>query len=351
MSDLGVQSNPTEALNDYLGVGGSTPSDYSSNILANRSKYAGVQKIGQRQQKAANTLARFDFPVPGGGGLAAGPDTQVQGKLAADRSGWQGFQGGPKQVRTAIDVIPSKKLNRWLIANGHDIEHLNPVFARHLIRLAKASGDPIQVTSGYRSVEDQAAIDPGTNPKAPPGLSSHQFGMALDADFTDKQADLASQFGLEHGQGGPGVADPPHTELVAPGAIKKAARFAPIRSGYAPPGVPLSEGDLGNWSSAGTGSYTGGAGAAGGSLGGGSVGGGGTGGGGVPGAGAVEQAPISAPPLYSPRNRTGTAASPASPSSVSDIANTLEAILAGETPQGESVLEQLLSGRRRRSGR
>lgn len=289
-------------------------------------------------------------PVKVKGGMG-GANMQLAGKRAADSAGWQGFQGGPKQVRTAIDVINPNKLNRWLTANGHDIEHLNPVFARHLIRLAKASGEPISVTSGYRSVEDQAAIDPGTNPKAPPGLSSHQFGMALDAAFTARQTQLAPRFGIEHGGAGPGVADPPHSELTDPRLIRKALKFAPIRSGYAPAGIPLSQGDLGNWTSAGVGAGVP-AGTSGGGVGGyGAALGGGISGGGVAAGGAAGGAGGGfAPPAYPIGGSTSPlAAMSTGAQGLGDISGALEQLLSGAPPAAgqEDALAKILRGSRR----
>jgi len=161
--------------------------------------------------------------------------------------------GGPKNVKHAVEVVGKEPLKKWLKPTNsgtagywRNIATLNPVFAGQLVKLAKATGEPIVVTSGYRSTEDQEAIDPGTNPAAPPGYSAHQFGMAADTEMSQRQAELAPQFGLEHGAAGPGVADPPHTELTDMGLIKKAMQYGPIRSGYAPDGWQ-SVGDLGSF--------------------------------------------------------------------------------------------------------
>lgn len=166
---------------------------------------------------------------------------------------WQ-LVGGPEDVRSAIEVLGKKVLDQWLPAQGggtsnypRNVYNLNPVLARQMVKLAKATGEPILITSGYRSVEDQANISAGVNPKAPPGLSSHQFGMAADAEMSAEQAAMAPRFGLVHGEAGAGVPDPPHTELTDAKLIREALRYGPIRSSYAPAGVPISEGDLGNW--------------------------------------------------------------------------------------------------------
>lgn len=172
---------------------------------------------------------------------------------AVAKPAWM-LEGGPKNVKHAVQILGAAPLKKWLKPTNsgtagywRNIADLNPVLARQLVKLAKATGEPIVITSGYRSVEDQEAISSGTNPKAPPGLSAHQFGMAADSEMSQRQAELAPKFGLEHGEGGPGVADPPHTELTDLKLIREAMKYGPIRSGYAPLGWQ-SEGDLGSFS-------------------------------------------------------------------------------------------------------
>lgn len=164
------------------------------------------------------------------------------------------FEGSPSDVRTAGDVIPHKKLFKWLegaggnTANRENIANLNPVFARHLLRAAIKSGDPLLITSAQRMEEEQAEIDPGTNPAAPPGYSVHQFGGAADTEPTPEQIKLLEEEGIEHGYAG-GEPDPPHTEFTDPRLIKRMTRFGPVRSGYAPPGLEEAVGDITGWSS------------------------------------------------------------------------------------------------------
>jgi hypothetical protein len=44
----------------------------------------------------------------------------------------------------------------------------------------QATGKKLQINSAYRSAEEQAAVNSGNNPKAAPGNSRHQSGMAVD---------------------------------------------------------------------------------------------------------------------------------------------------------------------------
>lgn len=195
--------------------------------------------------------------------LAAAREWSPMDKAAGSKAAFKApdsplaFEGGPQDVRTAIDVVPKHKLFKWLqgaggsTGNRDNIANLNPVFARHLIRAAAKSGDPLTITSGQRMEEEQAAIDPGTNPAAPPGYSVHQFGGAVDSEPTAEQVRLLEEEGIEHGYAG-GEPDPPHTEFTDPRLIKRMTDFGPVRSGYAPAGLEEAVGDITSWSGDGT---------------------------------------------------------------------------------------------------
>lgn len=68
-----------------------------------------------------------------------------------------------------------------------DLEHLDPIFYRDLRALldtCKAHGAEYQIVSGYRSLDEQAALYrahlAGGPLAAPPGSSAHNFGLACD---------------------------------------------------------------------------------------------------------------------------------------------------------------------------
>lgn len=249
--------SPQEQAQVILSSGWGTTQIPLGSATAQRANTRGLRKAKKQYRQVAEAAQELGI-----GPRAAGPRKSGQGSPS-----WQ-LVDRPEDVRSAIQVLGKKILDKWLVPTNsgtagysRNIYNLNPVLARQMVKLARATGTPITITSGYRSVEDQAAIDPGTNPAAPPGLSAHQFGMAADAEMTAEQTAMAPKFGLVHGEAGPGVADPPHTELTDPRLIKEALKYGPIRSGYAPAGVPLSEGDLGSWRDGGVGSgasYSGG---------------------------------------------------------------------------------------------
>jgi hypothetical protein len=71
--------------------------------------------------------------------------------------------------------------------------------------LAKAEqllGEPVPITSGFRSTEEQAALyarrSENPYPVAPPGSSAHERGLAVDvpATFVPRLLSVAGQAGL-----------------------------------------------------------------------------------------------------------------------------------------------------------
>lgn len=127
------------------------------------------------------------------------------------------------------------------------------------LRLADRSQDFIQdnpgtyMSSGVRSTADQARLyaDRGNNPNpvAPPGLSNHERGLAVDiGGMTPDQRAMLSQYGLS--QRVPN--DPPHVELARntqfaqadTGTANDAAALpanAQAAQGYAVPGQPAQQ--------------------------------------------------------------------------------------------------------------
>lgn len=76
---------------------------------------------------------------------------------------------------------------------AHHLANLHPKFApavRYLVEEAEAMGIPVTITSGFRSIEEQRRVcadlkererkGHGRFPCATPGLSAHQYGLAVD---------------------------------------------------------------------------------------------------------------------------------------------------------------------------
>jgi len=98
--------------------------------------------------------------------------------------------------------------------------------ARNLPRVASKYGFQVRITSGYRSKQTQARLyndyisGRSQYPASPPGMSAHNFGMALDIISTNTEAlvNMLTQAGLQWA----GPKDPIHFQL--PGKIASRTR-------------------------------------------------------------------------------------------------------------------------------
>jgi hypothetical protein len=102
------------------------------------------------------------------------------------------------------------------VAGTGSAKGLAPAMLAALARAEQLLGQPVPITSGYRSTEAQAALyaNRANNPYpvAAPGTSMHERGLAVDvpADFVDRLLAVAPRAGLCHPYP---VDDPIHFEL------------------------------------------------------------------------------------------------------------------------------------------
>lgn len=75
------------------------------------------------------------------------------------------------------------------------------------------TGKMLQINSAFRSPEEQASVNSGSNPKAAPGKSLHNVGRALDINSA-QVADLQSLGMLGKYGFGPLAGDPPHIQAL-----------------------------------------------------------------------------------------------------------------------------------------
>jgi len=154
----------------------------------------------------------------GPGGASPGGRAAPAGGSPSTMDGFDigGGGGGPPEV-APDDYI---KFTGGTGDKAH-FDKLEPGVRSQFMQMAMAynqmTGKKLQVNSAFRSPEEQAAVNPGTNPKAAPGMSLHNVGRALDIQ-SDQRADLErmgllSQYGFR-----PLAGDPPHVS-AASGAI------------------------------------------------------------------------------------------------------------------------------------
>jgi len=58
--------------------------------------------------------------------------------------------------------------------------HVRDAFIKMAMDYNQLTQDKLQINSAFRSPEEQARVNSGTNPKAAPGMSKHNFGLAVD---------------------------------------------------------------------------------------------------------------------------------------------------------------------------
>ena len=172
----------------------------------------------------------------GGGGLAGVKDAAGGGGVGFFRALGMGMQGlglgatGPGPG-TVGNVRP-EDLIKFTSGTGTS-EHfgkLEPSVQQAFLSMAQdysnLTGDKLQVNSAFRSHDEQAAVNPGANPKAAPGMSKHNIGRAVDIQSSQK--DFLQRQGLLDRYGFKTLAnDPPHI-FMKDGGIATGPR-----SGYA----------------------------------------------------------------------------------------------------------------------
>jgi hypothetical protein len=153
---------------------------------------------------------------------AIGPPAPAKGSTSPPAP----VTGGPPPIN-ALDFI---KFTGGTGSEEH-FKKLQPNVQSAFLQMAQEynnlTGKKLQVNSAFRSPEEQANVNSGTNPKAAPGMSLHNIGRALDIQ-SNQVADLASQgllgkFGFKTLAG-----DPPHISMADGGILSGP------RSGYQP---------------------------------------------------------------------------------------------------------------------
>ena len=151
----------------------------------------------------------------------------------------------PSAVETGASAEELKKYVR-LKDSSINLDGLNEQMKERLAGLAKEyfnkTGQKIQINSGYRSPEEQAALFAkyGAPRAAPPGRSRHESGLAIDINSTD--ANKAIELGLmaKYGFTRPVPGETWHVE-----PIETAKRGATPDNPYKP-GAPIVASNNGN---------------------------------------------------------------------------------------------------------
>lgn len=193
-------------------------------------KYYGVA-LDEKMQAAKNTLKLAEKgklnadlkPIADGGGAKGGAP-------AAGGAAGGGGAGAAPQAKSASvagggpPAINPKDFVKFTGGTGDEshFNQLQPGVQTAFLEMAQQynnlTGDKLQMNSGFRSPEEQAKTDSGTNPKAAPGMSLHQQGRAVDINSSQRnkleQLGLLAQSGFK-----PLANDPPHIYMKDGGIL------------------------------------------------------------------------------------------------------------------------------------
>jgi uncharacterized protein YcbK (DUF882 family) len=234
-----AQRKASNNMQDFLNLG-INPVTKAMSILADvveglTSFIPGAGRARERAKEAelnkqGKTSARQDQVALVSGSaedqMAAATGSAGTAQLTPAEQAAYAAKGGPPAIN-ALDYI---KFTSGTGSEEH-FKKLQPNVQSAFLQMAQEynslTGKKLQVNSAFRSPEEQANVNSGTNPKAAPGMSLHNIGRALDIQ-SDQVADLASQgllgkFGFKTLAG-----DPPHISMANGGILSGP------RSGYQP---------------------------------------------------------------------------------------------------------------------
>lgn len=212
--------------------------------VASESKYLEAQKRGAKPGAAAAAPAAGGAAPAGAAAPAPAPTpTAPPGPGAAAEPNVPA--SGPGKTPEITDYI---KFSGGTGSLEHFMQ-LQPNVAKSFVRMARdfnniTGGDKLQVNSAFRSPEEQANVNSGTNPKAAPGMSLHQHGRAID--IQSAQVEMLKAKGLLSFHGfKPLEGDPPHIYMAEGGVIPATPGGVDVTAGEAGKNeafVPLPDG-------------------------------------------------------------------------------------------------------------
>lgn len=217
------------------------------------------KKINQLQQQAAPaaTMSRSVAVAPGGQVTAApkAPEEPSMLEKAKINVG-AAVSGAVASVKSFFGMGTSgNDLAKYVRVKDSsvDLNGLNPQLKERFAALAKEynekTGKKIQVNSGYRSPEEQAALYAKLGPPkaAPPGRSRHESGLAIDINSPD--ANKAIELGLmsKYGFTRPVRGETWHVEPI------ETAKRGPTPDNPYKPGAPVAVANSGKVASPETG--------------------------------------------------------------------------------------------------
>ncbi len=226
-----------------------------------------LEGFKKRSEIAAKAVADYNkkFAAPAGGAAGGGAAPAAGGGAAPAAGGTAPAAPAARAVKGGAapaslpsggpSQAPKRSWTDYITFTGgtgskeHFGKLLDPVqqnFAQMAEDYMSLTGKRLQVNSAFRSPEEQAKVDPGTNPKALPGNSLHQQGRAVDINSSQvedlKRSGLLQEFGFNPLQG-----DPPHIFMKDGGIVKASEGGTPAvigEGGQDEAVIPLKNGAL-----------------------------------------------------------------------------------------------------------
>ena len=151
---------------------------------------------GKQGQVGGGTTLLNKTGITGGGAPTVSPITPPAGAGSANIDSLINFSGGT--------------------GDKTHFQQLNPTVLNNFVQMASSyfsnTGKKLQVNSAFRSMEEQAKVNSGGNPRAAPGKSLHNVGKALDINSSQvselQSSGLLGQYGFSPLNG-----DPPHIQM------------------------------------------------------------------------------------------------------------------------------------------
>jgi hypothetical protein len=160
---------------------------------------------------AAGSAAPTPAPAAAGGAAPTAPTEAAPASLPVGPAALEMPAGGGEPQKASYrDYI---KFTGGTGSEEHFGKLKEPVM-QAFVKMARdynqlSGGKKLQVNSAYRSPEEQANVDSGTNPKAAPGMSLHNRGRAID--IQSEQVNFLKATGLlQNYRFKPLDGDPPH---------------------------------------------------------------------------------------------------------------------------------------------
>ena len=185
--------------------------------------------------------------APAGAGAAAAPsDAAVQAGIGGTTPEVKGMPTGGG----APPDVDAKDYVKFTGGTGSEqhFEKLADNVESAFLQMARdynqlTGGKTLQVNSAFRSPQEQANVDSGSNPKAAPGMSLHNVGRALDIQSAQRneldQLGLLKKYGFRPLQG-----DPPHISMRDGGIAHGPESGYPAELHGTEAVIPLGDGAL-----------------------------------------------------------------------------------------------------------